>query len=261
MIRNSRTYQFANILAYIAMIVTNYLSISLPLNGQTTQAVSALYPNVFVPAGIVFPIVWSTIYIWLGIWLIYSWRHQKSANQPNLGWLFVISALLNAVWLFAWHWLWVELATLIMAALLFVLIKINIEINRRELTPTQRLAIQAPFGIYQGWITVATIAMFTALLVSLGISNAMNESFWAISMAFVGALIAFWMMFDHQNVWHGVVVSFALFGIWLKQNGRVDSVAYTALALAIVLLFAAVWATYRIWKGEPEDDTPPVSVR
>ncbi len=51
-----------NIVAFIAVLVVNYLAVSLPLGGMTTGALSDLYPNLFTPAGLTFSI-WGLIYL------------------------------------------------------------------------------------------------------------------------------------------------------------------------------------------------------
>lgn len=45
-----------NIVAFLGVIVINYLAVSLPIGGMTTGALSDLYPNLFTPAGITFSI-------------------------------------------------------------------------------------------------------------------------------------------------------------------------------------------------------------
>lgn len=45
-----------NILAFIAVLIINYLAVSIPLGGMTTGALSDLYPNLFTPAPLTFSI-------------------------------------------------------------------------------------------------------------------------------------------------------------------------------------------------------------
>ena len=51
-----------NVLAFLAVIVVNYLAVTLPIGGMTTGALSDLYPNLFTPAGLTFSI-WGLIYL------------------------------------------------------------------------------------------------------------------------------------------------------------------------------------------------------
>lgn len=45
-----------NILAFLGVLVINYLAVQLPIGGMTTGALSDLYPNLFTPAGLTFSI-------------------------------------------------------------------------------------------------------------------------------------------------------------------------------------------------------------
>jgi len=53
-----------NVLAFVAVLVVNYLAVTLPIGGMTTGALSDLYPNLFTPAGITFSIR-GIIYLFL----------------------------------------------------------------------------------------------------------------------------------------------------------------------------------------------------
>ncbi len=59
-----------NLIGYLVMVAANGLANALPINDITTGKVSALYPNLFVPAGITFAI-WGLIYLLLGGMVIY----------------------------------------------------------------------------------------------------------------------------------------------------------------------------------------------
>ncbi len=92
-----------NILAFVVMMVMNYLANALPINGKTTGELSAQYPNLFVPAGITFSI-WGIIYLLLMVVLVLQFRSQNQSIVTAIGWAFAISSLLNAAWIVAWHY-------------------------------------------------------------------------------------------------------------------------------------------------------------
>jgi hypothetical protein len=54
------------------MLLFNGMAIALPLNGRTTAELSAVYPNLFVPAGITFS-VWGLIYLLLILFVLAPW--------------------------------------------------------------------------------------------------------------------------------------------------------------------------------------------
>ena len=87
---------------FVLMIVVNALANALPLNGLSTGAVSALYPNAFVPAGYVFSI-WSLIYLLLAVFTVTRFFRSERARPetPRVNLLFGLSCLANAAWIFA----------------------------------------------------------------------------------------------------------------------------------------------------------------
>ncbi|MBL7796437.1 MAG: hypothetical protein JNJ90_08050 [Saprospiraceae bacterium] len=244
----TRTFLLLNILAFSAVLTANYLANALPLNGKTTGELSGLYPNLFVPAGLTFSI-WGVIYLWLLVWVGVqvvalfhpATRARIAAGIEKIGLWFAATCVLNVSWLFAWHWELLPLSVAVMVALLVVLWRLNTGIGAPADALEKWLA-RAPFGIYQGWITVALIANVTALLVSLRWDGfGISESTWALVMVMVGALLATSIVRMYGNVFHGIAVAWALFGIYLKRSGDaadmgaipVGTVALVGMALVL----------------------------
>ena len=110
---------------------------------------------------------------------------------------------------------------------------------------------QLPFGIYQGWITVATIANITAWLVASGWrGGGISEAIWAVGLIIIGAIIAVFILFRQNNMGHGFAVAWAFLGIYLKRNGAVEMgselVAYTAIG-AMGLVLVVLLSRWRAW--------------
>ena len=68
--RKPNLRQMVVILALLAMLTVNGLANALPLNGQTTGAVSDRFEVYFVPAGYVFSL-WGVIYLALIFFALY----------------------------------------------------------------------------------------------------------------------------------------------------------------------------------------------
>ena len=125
-----RYIKYFNILALAGVIIINYLANSLPINGQTTADVSANYPVLFTPEGYVFAI-WGLIYLLLVGFVIYQ-ALPRQGDKPillSIGYLFILSSILNIFWLFAWHYNLIVISLIIMLALLFTLIALYLRIN------------------------------------------------------------------------------------------------------------------------------------
>ncbi len=141
-----------NLIFFTVMIVVNYLANALPLNHRTTGQISDAIPNLFVPAGITFAI-WGIIYLLLLAYCIIQFRPQNNEIASATGREFVSACILNSLWIVFWHYGLLPLTLVVMAGLLVTLIQIN-----RKIRALPSGIIKASFGIYLGWICIATIA-------------------------------------------------------------------------------------------------------
>lgn len=250
----------ANLLGFAAVVTVNFLSASLPLNGKTPGQLSDQYPNLFVPAGLTFSI-WGIIYLVLMIWMLLqaagllrpTLRAHVAPGVENVGWLFLLTCILNIAWLFAWHWEQIGLSVAVMASLLTTLITLNEKIRngRSKVNATEKWLSHTAFGLYQGWITVALIANVTALFVASGWQGfGIPESTWAILMIAIGAGLAVFMVLSRNMIFHGLAVAWALLGIYIKRTdaGDAEQVVYAALAGMTIVLVAMALQWKRWWR-------------
>ncbi len=123
------------------------------------------------PAGTAFSI-WSVIYLGLAVYTIYQWLPGQAARtrHRSIGWLVAASMLLNAAWLLVTQqdWLWVSVAVIV--ALVLVLGFLAVRLTTQPPTGwVDRIIIDATFGLYLGWVAVATCANITAALIDSGV--------------------------------------------------------------------------------------------
>lgn len=216
-----------NTLGFVIVVVLNYLAVALPINGYTTGELSALYPNYFVPAGFTFSI-WGLIYTLLLAFIIYQiWSAWKGtpADQAvitQIGPWFFVSCLANASWIVVWHYLQVPLSFAIMLTILSSLITVYQHLGIGESAPANgrvRWLAHLPISVYLGWITVATIANVTILLVSFGWDGGpISEIKWAGLMVGIAAMIGLLILWFRRDVAYVMVLIWAFFGIYSKQN-------------------------------------------
>ncbi|MFC2072895.1 hypothetical protein ACFLUU_09435 [Chloroflexota bacterium] len=214
-----------NLIGFLGTIIVNVLSSTLPINGKTAGELSDKYPNLFVPAGLTFSI-WGVIYILLAIFVIYGLivaarkNTEKSSFIGNVSVLFFISCLANMGWIFAWHYEVVPLSLVLMLILLATLIAMyqRLRIGKSDSPQTEKYLVHLPFSVYLGWITVATIANVTALLVYINWNTfGLGEPFWTIAVIIVGIGITLSMLFTRKDIFYCLVVGWALLGILLKR--------------------------------------------
>ncbi len=214
-----------NLLGFLGTVVVNALANILPINNITTGALSDLYPNLFVPAGLTFAI-WGLIYVLLGIFAIYPLTPQvrrdpqKTEFVQRIGPLFFVSCLVNIGWIFAWHYQILTLSLALMLILLGCLLAIylRLKVGKSEATKAERYLVHLPFSVYLGWITIATIANLTALLVRINWNTlGLGEQFWGVAVIIVGIAIALSVLFTRKDIFYCLVVDWALLGILLKR--------------------------------------------
>jgi hypothetical protein len=237
-----------NLFGFLGTIVVNGLATTLPINNKTTGELSDKYPNLFVPAGLTFSI-WGLIYILLAIFVIYQLivtvRKDEAKLNPfqKIGYLFFISSILNVGWIFAWHYEIVPLSLVIMLLLLGSLLAIYIRLgDGKKVAPQEeKYLAHLPFSIYLGWITIATIANVTTLLVNLNWNRfGISEQFWAVAVIIVGIAITLSVLLRRQDIYYSLVVDWALLGILIKRIA--DPVPVQSVVIVTIVGLALITA-------------------
>ena len=230
--------RYINLLFFAGVFTMNYLANALPLNGKTTGQVSDNLSNLFAPAGLTFAI-WGVIYLLLAIFCVLQFTPYARNTAINLGWVFALSCIFNAAWLLAWHYERLPLSVLIMICLLMCLVFINMQIKEQP-----NGLVKAAFGVYLGWICIATIANVTAMLVSLDWNGlGISPVVWTIIMIAVGTFIVSFTMLRLNNPYIGVAVVWAFIGIVIKRQADYRIIAVTALLAILVVGFL----TFRVF--------------
>ena len=243
-LKNERV-KYLSLILFSLVIYTNYLANALPIGGVTTGEVSDLLDNLFTPTGFTFSI-WAIIYFSLFVFLISLFRisEDKKSFIGKVLVLFNINCLLNISWIFSWHYMLFPLSLIIMFGLLYTLILISrvIKIYYIDLKSSYLYNITSfSFNIYFGWITVATVANFTGLLISyewggFGISHEL----WTSFIIFVASVIASTTFLKNRAVWYLLPIIWAFYGIYFKHtNGILEgeySLIINTLLIGIVVL-------------------------
>lgn len=245
------TIKIITSIAYLAMVLVNALANSLPINNRSTGAISDAYPNLFAPAGPAFSI-WGLIYLLLGAYVLYQFMKKDQKTDillKKINPLFITTSLANISWIFAWHYDLIGLSVLIMATLLFLLIRIADIIRTKQFTSIEKLFIWAPFSIYFGWITVASIANITVFLVSIGWNRfGIADFVWTSIILLVGALIGILRMNQDKNIAYGMVLVWAYSWILFKHVSAsgFDRQYPSVIVTVIVCLTAFLYYVGRI---------------
>ncbi len=273
--------QIAVWVAMVATIIVNGLAGSgTALNGQVTGDVANRYGpvslrppqvnpdqiNLWLPAGYVFSI-WGLIYVGLIAYAIFQSLPSQRSN-PRLraiGWPFVVSCVANIVWLFFFQYssnpdpavspnkTLLILSFLAMLVLLAALIWIYLALRagKPAISRGERWAVRIPFSIYLGWITVATIANASHVLVAGG-WNALGLPAlgWLVIMFVVAVALAALVAFTQRDVAYLLVLVWAFAGIAVNYSYLTGVLVASILAALAVFALIVIVVAQRAWQGK-----------
>ncbi|MGL4649724.1 MAG: tryptophan-rich sensory protein [Caldilineaceae bacterium] len=234
-------------LATVLTIAINILASTLPLNNQNTGDISDSFDVFFVPSGYVFTI-WGVIYIG---WIAYTIYQLLPAQRDNatlkaIAPWYLLSAVANSAWLFAWHYLQFPISVAIILVLAISLIQIYRILAAAE--PHSRgmwWAVSLPFSIYLAWASVATIANITATL-SLSTQTPLGISalVWGEIMLAVAVLLGLAFSFVRADIGFVAVFIWAIVGIGVAQSDTAP-ILWTSLIGAVLLALSLLYTVPR----------------
>ena len=243
-----------NILSLAVALFLNFLATNLPLNNLTTREISDSFDIYFVPSAYVFSI-WGLIYLGLLAFIVFQALPAQQANEKLQridGW-FALSNLSNAFWLVSFHYQQFALSLALIVLLLISLIHIflKLEIGRSQHAAAWRWAVEIPFTIYLGWVSVATIANATQVLFFYGWNGfGLNPQLWFVIILALAVLLSALMSFRRRVLAYALVLAWAFAGIALKFP-NVPLVNISAWAGTAAVFLFAILAMVRKPKGSP----------
>jgi benzodiazapine receptor len=236
--------RWSNIIAFAFTVIVNSLAGSTTfIGGVNTAQISDSNPTLITPAGYVFAI-WGIIYVLLGVFVVFQALPSQKEKEytKKIGWLFVLSSIINIAWLFLWQYEFLSLSVILMFLLLasLILIYLRLGIGKSPVTMREKLAAHVPFSVYLGWITIASIANVSVTLVSVNWNGfGISPEIWATLIIIVALLITLLVLATRRDIAYGLVIVWALIGIAVKQSGNQNIVLLTEASAIIVLLALA----------------------
>jgi hypothetical protein len=122
---------------------------------------------------------------------------------------------------------------ILLGGLLAIYLKLHV--GKSEASKTEKYLVHLPFSVYLGWITIATIANVTALLVDINWNTfGLGEQFWAAAVIIVGIAIALSVLFTRRDIYYCLVVDWALLGILLKRLSVTNVTDQSVVVITII---------------------------
>jgi hypothetical protein len=168
---------------------------------------------------------------------------REKGYHERIGWLFVLSSMVNIAWLFLWQFGYLSLSIVLMFLLLASLIAIYLRLNvGKSVVPLrEKLAVHVPFSVYLGWITIASIANVAVTLVSVNWDGfGISQEAWALLIVAIALLITLLVVATRKDIAYGLVVIWALLGIAVKQSGNQNIVTTTEISAVVIVIALAL---------------------
>ncbi len=241
-----RILVFLNTLTFIGMVTVNSLANILPINGVRTADVSGSLTNLLVPDGLTF-LIWIVIYLALFISIVYQWIIVRSEDMERYirvyGPYLIFSNILNGLWILSWHYYIITLSLVVMLLLLYFLSILHSRIHEIAGPLSFNICVRFPISLYYGWVTIATVANITSVLVSLGWNPGEQVStLWAIPVLILAAIVNILVALHRKDIWFPLVGIWGIMGIYRKRMS-VPGEESSLIALAALVCSCAIGIT------------------
>jgi hypothetical protein len=174
--------------------------------------------------------------------------YQKAVDRITL--LFRISCVLNIAWIVAFSYVQVELSALFILG--FVITLSLICQRLLEIRQGKRWLLPLSFGLYAGWLFIATVVNIAAALVKLEWNRfGISEEAWVMIVLPVAVLLVVFVQMRNQNAVFPLPVAWAYFGIYTSLNapegyqGQYGSLQIVSLVGMVILIGAPAVQFYQ----------------
>lgn len=208
--------------------------------------------TLIAPAGPAFSI-WSVIYLGLAAYTIWQFLpHNATTSRTRAtGWLAAASMVLNAAWLLVtqWGWIWVSVIVIVLLAVTLGLLVRRLA-RHAPRGWVERIVVDGTFGLYLGWVAVATCANVTAAAKGSGWNpdSAVAQGL-AIGVVALAAGLGIVLALTLGSRW--AIAAASAWGLaWIAVGRLTDSphsvvVGVAAIVAAVVVLGVTAWLRAR----------------
>ena len=243
----------AGLLVCLAGAVSGSGRFGLPPVNEAADGRLSSSATLLAPAGPAFAI-WGLIYLMLIGYTWQQWRPRQAVRRAHrrTGWWAALAMALAGLWVFVTQlgWLWPGVALMlgICGALGMLLRRLR---RLPDLVTGDLIFLDTTFGIFLGWVSVATVAGVTAALVASGV----RPTGWIATGIAIAVLVLVGLLGTAFVVLLGDRVAVALAMAWglgwiavARYTGQPHDlvVAIVAAAIAVHLIgFTLTWPRIR----------------
>lgn len=235
--------------AFFIMVIINTLGAFGYINGLSQREVSNEFDTMITPAGFTFSI-WGVIYSLLLITLVVAFLNRNRSYYKKLieqiSFWFVLSCVFNIVWNVVFAYRMIALSFVMILGLLFTLVAILR--NLQLLGDNSKWLPALSFGLYGGWIFIASFVNFSAFLVSIDFNYfGSTELVFSIAVVVLATLLAIGMVRYHRNAIFPLSIAWAYFGgmMELKKTGDMSMLSTSLLITMVLMLAVCAYTMYQ----------------
>lgn len=211
-----KTKSWINAALLVATLIVNALGATGIINGLSQKEISDRYQTLITPAPSTFSI-WSVIYTFLIISIVVLVIKAKDNYYgkvlEEISPLFWVSCALNNVWIVTFSYELIGLSTIFIFAFLIVMVLIVKRLGRIQ--EKNRFLLPVAFGLYAGWLFIATVVNIAAWLVKVQWARfGISEEIWSIVILLVAVGLTLLVLLDTKNAILPLPIAWAYFGIY-----------------------------------------------
>jgi len=229
-------------LVTLVVIVVNFLAATGYINGVLPNEISDKYPTVITPAGWAFSI-WSLIYLGLIGFSILQFVPSRMANFASVRVPYLVTCVLNCAWILLWHHFHTGICAAVITLLLASLFWVNLRLEQPASFLETTFA-KGVFGLYTGWVTVATMVNLLVYLVSAGAD--LSATAWnviGILCLALAVVAAIFVRVGLRNFVYQLPIAWAAAGIGANQSGNTPIVVAAAITCVACLVISGTVVT------------------
>ena len=240
------------ILLAITLVINTFGALGL-INGLSQKQISDMYLTLITPSSSTFSI-WSVIYLSLIISIIAMIikqkdpYYQKAVDEISV--LFWVSCVLNIGWIVTFSYLLIELSVLFIVG--FVITLTLIAMKLLKIAEGKRWLLPLSFGLYSGWLMIATVVNISAALVKSGWNRfGIADQAWATIILIIATLLVIGVLMKNRNAAFPLPIAWAYLGIFqflrspVGFNGEYGVLQVVSIVGMVILVGAAALQFYR----------------
>lgn len=235
---NRLTKAWIGMILLIGTLVVNSFGAFGVFNGMSQKDISDMNGTLITPAPSTFSI-WSVIYALLiaaaVVMIVKNKDEYYGQAIDGISMLFWLSSGLNMLWIVIFSFNLIGVSALVILAFAIILSLLILQLGKIQ-TGNQWL-LPAAFGMYTGWLLIATVVNISSWLVSIDWQGfGIAADVWGIIILIVAVVVTAGVTLITKNAILPVPVAWGYFGIY-KSLTSIDGFAgaYPALAMTAMV--------------------------